>query len=201
LDTIEGAWQIIQHNLDRTYLLTTNMLTFSKDRKPAIEMGQLNHVVEEAIRMYQRRADEKGVMLLADLADDLPAVPLDLEGMTQVAANVICNAIDAAPEGSGRIVVKTSYDGTDGRVYLSVSDNGPGIPPDEIDHVFHAFHSTKGHGGTGLGLAAARKIVHELGGDIEVESVQNESTVFHIYLPIDSVKLADSEETHGPVRV
>ena len=200
LETIESAWQIIQHNLDRTYLLTTNMLTFSKQRQPAIAMGQLNHVVEEAIRLYQRRADEKGVMLLADLADDLPAVPLDVEGMMQVAANVLSNAVDAAPRGKGRICVRTAYDIGDDRVHLSVSDNGRGIPPDEIDRVFDAFHSTKGQGGTGLGLAAAHKIVQELGGQITAESVPQEGTTFHINLPIDSVKLADSEETHGPAK-
>ena len=61
-------------------------------------------------------------------------------------------------------------------MHLSVSDNGPGIPPDEIGCVFDAFHSTKGHGGTGLGLAAAHKIVQELGGRITAESVLQEGT-------------------------
>lgn len=200
LGTIESGWQIMQHNLDRTYELTTNMLTFGKDRKPVVEMGQLNRVVEDALGLYQRRADQKGVMLLADLADDLPAVPLDVEGMTQVTANLLSNAIDAVAEGHGRITVQTACDLAAARVVLSIGDNGPGIPPERIEHAFDAFHSSKGHGGTGLGLAAAHKIVRELGGEITVESTVDEGTTFHVRLPLDTVELADSEKTHGPAR-
>ena len=198
LATIQDGWKIIQHNLDRTYELTTNMLTFSKERRPAIELGQLNDAVQEAIAMMERRADEKGVALLADLSDDVPAVPLDTEGMTQVAANVLSNALDAAPQRTGRVTVRTTYDVPGARVTVSIADNGPGIPSEEIDQVFEAFRSTKGHAGTGLGLAAAQKIVRELGGEIEARSSANEGTVFHVHLPVPTVKLVGSEETLGP---
>ncbi len=200
LATVASGWPLIQHNLDRIYQLTSNMLTFSKERQPAITLGQLNRAVEDAVQLCQRCADEKGVMLLTDLADDIPAVPLDMEGMTQVASNVLGNAIDAAPETGGRVNVRTAYDPEASQVGMFISDNGPGIPADEIEFIFDAFHSTKGHGGTGLGLAAARKIVNELGGEIEVESASEEGTVFHIYLPLDSIELADSDKTHGPAR-
>ncbi|MHC4064413.1 MAG: ATP-binding protein [Planctomycetota bacterium] len=200
LDTIQDGWKIIQHNLDRTYQFTTNMLIFSKDRQPAIELGQLNGAVEEGIKLLQRRANEKGVMLLTDLAEDLPPVALDVEGMTQVAANILANACDAAPAQSGRISVRTRYDPASDRVTLTISDNGRGIPQEEIGLIFEAFHSTKGQGGTGLGLAAAYKIVRELGGDIEVHSPPNQGTTFYVRLPVESIKLADSQTTHTPTR-
>lgn len=200
LETIRAGWRIMQANVDRTYQLTTNMLTFSKERKPAIALGQLNQVVQDGIELAQRRADAKSVMLLADLAEDLPAIPLDVEGMSQVVANLLGNALDAVPAQAGRINVWTRYDAAGDRVALSVQDNGPGIPSKDIDRVFEAFHSTKGHGGTGLGLAAAHKIVRELGGQIEVASPPNEGTTFHVRLPLSRVELADSQETHGPAR-
>lgn len=81
---------------------------------------------------------------------------------------------------------------------ISIADNGPGIPADQLSKIFDAFHSSKGHGGTGLGLAAARKIVGELGGLINVESTVGEGTTFHIVLPAQHVRLADSDKTHGP---
>ncbi|HUU85782.1 MAG TPA: ATP-binding protein [Phycisphaerae bacterium] len=200
LETIRSGWKIMQTNVDRTFQLATNMLTFSKKRNPAIEMGQLNQVVQDAIKLMQRRADAKSVMLLTELADDLPAIPLDMEGMSQVAVNVLSNAVDAVAAQTGRVNVRTSYDPAADRVTLSIRDNGPGIPPDQIEHVFQAFHSTKGYGGTGLGLAAARKVVDELGGEIDVESPPNEGTTFHIHVPTSRVELADSEETHGPAK-
>ncbi len=198
LEVIESGWKIIQHNLDRTYQLTTNMLTFSKKRQPAVSMGQLNHAVEDALAMVRRRAEEKGVTLVTELAPDLPPVPLDLEGMTQVAANILSNAIDAVVEQTGRVSVRTRYDGVGDRVTLTVADNGPGIPPELIGRVFEAFHSTKGHGGTGLGLAAARKVVNELGGQIELISPTGQGTTFHVHLPVTTVRLADAAETLTP---
>ena len=135
-------------------------------------------------------------MLLTELAD-LPAIPLDAEGMHQAVHNIMLNAIDAAPSDTGRVTVHTHYDSAAGVVLVGISDNGPGIPPGQIDLIFDAFHSSKGHAGTGLGLAAARKVVDELNGVIKVESSPGQGTTFQIRLPAIHVRLADSEETHG----
>ena len=122
-------------------------------------------------------------MLLTEL-EDMPPIPLDQEGMHQVTHNIVLNAIEAVDGKTGRVNVRTCYNQQDDQVVLSVTDNGPGIPAKELDDIFKAFHSTKGHGGTGLGLAAARKIVSELGGEIEVQSEVGEGTTFHVKLPI-----------------
>ncbi|MCH7525910.1 MAG: FHA domain-containing protein, partial [Planctomycetes bacterium] len=84
LEKVGAGWQIVQRNLERTYRLALNMLTFSKERQPQIEMAQLNTVVQDAINLTQRQVDDKGVMLLSDL-EDLPAAPLDVDGILQVA--------------------------------------------------------------------------------------------------------------------
>ena len=202
VETIQSGWAMVRRNLDRIYILAMNMLTFSKDRAPKIEMAQLNKIVEDVIALVQSRGDEHGVMILTDL-EEMPAIPLDPEGMHQVAHNIILNAIEAAPATGGRVNISTKYQpqrvgGSEARVTFSIGDNGPGIPPDERDRIFDAFHSSKGHGGTGLGLAAAKKIVSELNGVIEVESVVGEGTTFHVKLPAVHVRLADSDKTHGP---
>ncbi len=197
MDTVKSGWALVRRNLDRIYVLAMNMLTFSKERQPNIETAQLNKVVEDVIALVQSRADEHSVMLLTDL-EEMPAIPLDPDGMHQVAHNIILNAIEAAPPQGGRINISTRYQPKDARVTLSIGDNGPGIPAEERDRIFDAFHSSKGHGGTGLGLAAAKKIVTELNGLIEVESVVGEGTTFHVKLPAVHVRLADSDKTHGP---
>jgi K+-sensing histidine kinase KdpD len=197
LEHIRTGWGIVQRNLDRTYQLTTNMLTFSKERKAAVELGSLNRAVEDALAILQRRADEKGVMLLADLDETLPSVPMDFDGMVQVALNVVGNAIDATAKDQGQVTIQSSYDVKGDAVSLIIHDNGPGIPEDEMENIFDAFHSTKGHSGTGLGLAAARKIIRELGGRISVRSKPGDGTTFIVQLAVGTVELADSEKTHG----
>jgi len=197
-ESVRAGWQIVQRNVDRIYRLATNMLTFSKERAPQIEMAQLNKIVEEAVVLTQRQATDKGVALYTELAD-MPAIPLDIDGIHQVATNVVINAIDAAPRDTGRVTVGTQYDAKAGVATLRVADNGPGIPPDQIEHIFDAFHSTKGQKGTGLGLAATKKIVEELQGKIEIQSTAG-GTVFLVYLKTTVGELADSEKTHGPPR-
>jgi two-component system, NtrC family, sensor kinase len=197
LDTLRSGWHLMRRNLDRIYLLAMNMLTFSKDRQPRIEAAHLNKIIEDVISLAQGRADEKGVMLLPEL-EDIPAVPMDPDGVHQVAHNIILNAIEAVDESTGRVNIRTHYDNTSGQVILFISDNGPGIAPEDQQRIFDAFHSSKGQGGTGLGLAAARKIVDELEGRIEIDSTPNEGTTFRVILPASHVKLADSDRTLGP---
>ncbi|MBI4718238.1 MAG: FHA domain-containing protein [Planctomycetes bacterium] len=200
MQTSQSGWALMRRNLDRIFELTLNMLTFSKNRKPRIETAQLNKVVRDVVGLAQSRADEKSVMILTEL-DEIPAVPLDSEGIHQVIQNLVLNAIYAVPAGTGRVNLATRYEVESGDVVLTVSDNGPGVPLEERDRIFEAFHSTKGHGGTGLGLAAAKKIVTELGGRIELQGTAGEGAIFVVRLPTAHVTLADSGKTHGPVRV
>jgi signal transduction histidine kinase len=196
LENVGAGWQIVQRNVDRIYRLASNMLTFSKERQPQVELAQLNAVVEEVIVLCRRQAHDKGVTLAFE-PEEMPAIPLDVDGIHQVASNVIINAIDAAPKDTGRVVVKTHYDADGGSAVLSIADNGPGIPKDDLGLIFNAFHSTKGQRGTGLGLPAAKKIVEELSGRIVVSS-SSEGTTFDIHLRTVFKELQDSEKTHGP---
>jgi len=197
LETVESGWSLVRKNLDRIYLLALNMLTFSKDRQANIENIQLNAVIEDVLALIQTRADEKGVMLLTDL-EEMPAIPLDPNGMHQVIQNVANNAIEAAPDVAGRVNIVTRYHANAATVELAIGDNGPGIPDEDRNRVFDAFHSSKGQGGTGLGLAAAKKIVSELGGEITIDSKPDEGTTFRITLPAVHVRITDSDKTHGP---
>jgi signal transduction histidine kinase/pSer/pThr/pTyr-binding forkhead associated (FHA) protein len=194
---IQG-WKILKRNVDRTLVLTTNMLTFSKEREPAVEITQPNKIIEDVVSLAQSAADDKHVMLLTDL-DEMPAVPIDVDGLHHVLLNIVSNAIEACPSEGGRVTVESSYGSSGSTVQVRVSDNGPGIPQDELSEIFDAFHSTKGHGGTGLGLAAARKVVDEMRGVIDVSSAPNEGTTFAITLPVGDTGLRDSDSTIQPM--
>ncbi len=196
--TVDQGWQVVQRNLEKIYSLSLNMLAYAKRRTPRLGPVQLNAVVEEVLKLVQRRAGDRGVQLRCELGDMMPAVLMDEDGIHQVALNIVTNAIDAAPKTTGVVNVKSALEPTGTHVLLVVGDNGPGIPEDVQARMFEAFWSTKGHGGTGLGLAVAKKIVDEHLGRIEVKSVQGEGTLVRVTLPVAGARPIDSAATHGP---
>ena len=198
LANVDQGWQIVRRNLDKIMSLTMNMLAYAKAREPRLELVQINSIVGDVAELVQRRAEDKGVLVLSELEERIPAIPADQNGIHQVVMNVVSNAVDAAPKSTGVVNVKSSYDSDRALVVLTVGDNGSGIPEDKQERVFDAFYSTKGHGGTGLGLAVARKIVEEHFGDISVTSIAGEGTLVRITLPAMRQQPSDSEATHGP---
>jgi two-component system, NtrC family, sensor kinase len=194
------GWSIVERNLDRSYNLMLNMLAFSKDRAPRLEPVQLNRVVEDVVSLVQKQVDDKRVVLLTELDDALPAAPLDYDGVHQVLLNLVTNAIDAIERERGIINVRTSYLPAERSIVVSVTDNGPGVPPERRGTIFDAFQSSKGQGGTGLGLAVARKIVHELGGSLTVADPPDGGAEFRVRLPAVREEPTAAGDTRGPAR-
>lgn len=192
------GWRILDRNLDRCYNLMLNMLAFSKQREPQLEPLSANKVVTDVVELLQSTADDAGIVLLADLDEHAPPLPLDYDGLHQVVLNLISNALDAVPRPGGAITVRTRYDALERRVAIIVSDNGPGVPEGERTRIFEPFHSTKGHGGTGLGLAVARKIIHEHGGTIEVSGPHGGGAEFTIKLLTADARRASPGDTQAP---
>jgi signal transduction histidine kinase len=198
MPTVEQGWQIVQDALDRIYALAMDMLAFAKRREPRKEPVQLAALLTNILKLSRRRAETKGVMLRGDLGEAMPAVPVDENGIHQALLNIVTNAIEAAPATSGVVNVKAGYEGEAETVVVTVGDNGPGISEKDRDRVFDPFYSTKGQGGTGLGLTVARKIVEEHGGRIEITSVEGAGTLIRVTLPAVAQTDLDSAETHGP---
>lgn len=193
------GWRIVDRNLERIYNLTMNLLAYSREREPKLSPTNPKSVVEECIELIASTANEKGVMVVADLDPALPAVPLDADGLHQVVMNLLSNAIDAVKPQEGLIRVVCRYDALDKATILEVIDNGSGIPAGMMSHMFELFHSTKGNRGTGLGLAVSKKIVEEHEGTIGVTS-GDEGTTFTVKLPAYHEDIADPSHTHGPAR-
>ena len=162
-----------------------DMLSFSKDREPALEPGDLNATMADVVELMQSRAQELGVALDWEPADDLPETLFDPDGIHRAALNVVTNAIDASEGGEApRVVVATSWDAETATARISVSDNGVGIEESELASIFQIFASSKGSRGTGLGLPVSRKIVLEHGGKISVTSQVGQGSRFVIELPL-----------------
>ena len=192
------GWRIVDRNLEKIYNLTLNLLAYSKEREPKLELANLKKLVEECVELMATAANDKGVMVVADVEKDMPAIPIDPDGMHQVLMNLISNAMDAVETGAGLINVAAHYDADGRQVIIEVTDNGVGIPSTMMKHMFELFHSTKGNRGTGLGLAVSKKIIEEHEGAITVRSKAGEGTTFTVRLPVWHENLNDPSMTHGP---
>ena len=192
------GWRIVHRNLDKIYGLTMNLLAYSKQREPSLEMVNPKKLIDECLELVAQGANEKGVMVVGDVDASHPAIPMDPSGMHQVIMNLLSNALDAVQPSKGLIRAECHYDEPNRQAILEVIDNGIGVAPSMMKHMFELFHSTKGNRGTGLGLAVARKIVEEHEGEIAVKSSPGEGTTFTIKLPVYHTNLTDPSETHGP---
>jgi signal transduction histidine kinase/pSer/pThr/pTyr-binding forkhead associated (FHA) protein len=191
------GWGVVNRNLDKIYNLTMNLLAYSRPREPQLELVHPKKIVDDCLELISSAANEKKVMAIADVDRNQPPIPADPDGIHQVLMNLISNALDAAPSPGGIIQVKCHYDADNRQTVLDVIDNGPGIPPSMMEHMFELFHSTKGNRGTGLGLAVSKKIVDEHDGTISVKS-SAEGTTFTVRLPVVEGVTEDPSTTHGP---
>lgn len=149
------------------------------------EMVVLGEVVAEAVESVQLFFDKKGLGLVMEVADDLPAVYCDRVRVRQVLINLLSNAARFTEEGGA--CVAAHLDG--GNVLLSVSDTGPGMEPESVRRIFEPFQQgddsiRRRYGGTGLGLTISKRLVEMHGGKIWIESQPNKGTNVCFTLPI-----------------
>ena len=189
---LQQGWKIVEKNQGKIYDLVMDMLTFSKEREPAIEKIDVNTVVSDVLELVQGKAQAAGIRIETRLGE-LPVTQADPEGLHRALLNIIGNALDALEEHQNpppMLAVATGLEpGKDHRgdwVRILVRDNGIGIPPDQLATLFKPFHSTKGARGTGLGLAVSRKILREHGGDIHVLSEPGKGSKFMLRFPVKS---------------
>jgi two-component system sensor histidine kinase BaeS len=142
--------------------------------------------VSGVVAGFRALAADREVTLGMEIADDLPPVRVDPGRMAQVLGNLLDNALRHTPEG-GQVAVRAARG--DGGVVVSVSDTGPGVPPDHLLHLFDRFwrgdpSRSRRTGGSGLGLAIARRIVEAHGGRIWAELVPEGGLRVSFRLPV-----------------
>jgi len=157
---------------ERIHRILRGLLDFARpgargQAEPSASPGHLAPAVDEVLRLLRPQKNMRDVALDLQLPDDLPPVALGHEPLMQVALNLLDNAADATG-GKGRISLRARRQGD--RVLFEVEDDGPGIDPAVLPHLFEPFVTTKPVGeGTGLGLAVCRGLIEGVGGRITVE--------------------------------
>jgi signal transduction histidine kinase len=184
---LQKGWKIVEKNQAKIYELVMDMLSYSKEREPAIEETDINEVVADVADLLENKAKEMGVKLEVRPDRTLPLVQVDPEGLHRALLNVMGNALEAVEDRKQpQVQVTVKLDGEAGWARIEVLDNGGGVAPEKAEDIFRPFVSTKGSKGTGLGLPVSRKILREHGGDIIIKSELGKGSKFVLRMPIKS---------------
>jgi two-component system OmpR family sensor kinase/two-component system sensor histidine kinase BaeS len=165
--------------------LRTLSLTDAEQLRLQMEPVNVGKLAAQVVERLQLHAEEKGIQLDTAVSNTLPLIQADPERLTQILTNLIANALRYTPEGTR---VQVSVRTVSGGVETAVSDNGPGIPPEDLPKLFDRFwraeqSRSRATGGSGLGLAVAKQLVQAHGGRIWVKSELNRGTRFTFFLP------------------
>jgi two-component system, OmpR family, phosphate regulon sensor histidine kinase PhoR len=180
----------IQRHTERLNSLLEDLLTLSRleSINPGLrrESSDLGALLQNVIDDFNARPGSAEHQLALTVSPGIPSILIDPLKITQVLENLLENAVKYTPKGS-RVEVTARLDDRD--VEVAVADNGPGIPPEDIPHIFERFYRVdKGRsrekGGTGLGLSIVKHIVHLHQGRVWVESALEKGTTFRFRVPV-----------------
>lgn len=178
-DPRRQALEDISRETVRCQKLVSQLLDFAKPKEPVRAPSDLNELVSDTTALLRAQAKTQGITLELRLAAGLPQVTLDRDQIKQSLLNLCLNSCQAMPDG-GELTVETAR--SEKHVEIIVSDDGVGIPPEEIGRIFTPFFTTKDHG-TGLGLAISYALVERHGGTLRVQSRPGEGASFTVSLP------------------
>jgi signal transduction histidine kinase len=171
--------------LDRVERSISHLLKFAREEPRRLGKVSLAETVNAAVELLRERLDRARVTVACDTAE-AATVDGDAEQLRRVLGNLVGNAIDALADAktpSPRIEIHAGQNLARTEAWLSVTDNGPGIPPEALPKIFTPFYTSK-TSGTGLGLALTKKIVEEHGGTIEAKSPPGRGAELLVTLPV-----------------
>lgn len=143
-------------------------------------------LVEDVVRTMRAQTEAGNQSLTEHVQPGLPQINVEPDRIRQILVNLITNAHEYSPEGAS---IRVAAQAVGAEVEISVTDNGPGIPQDQLDHIFERFTRgdaglTQRVGGTGLGLAISKSLVELHGGSIAAESTVGQGSTFRVRLPV-----------------
>jgi PAS domain S-box-containing protein len=177
--------EVILRETRRLDRIVNQIIEYAKPRELALVLFSLPDLVQEVLKLLDAPLSSKTLTVTRAIPPTLPQVHADRDQIKQVLLNVFQNAIEASREGGALSVsAYPSVKSLDPGVMITVTDQGPGIPPDDLSHVFEPFFTRGKHRGTGLGLAICRNIVDAHGGDIQLTSDVGKGTTARLWLPL-----------------
>ena len=183
-EAIEDGWEMLENNIERVSTMVQDFLAFSKGHNPDVREVQPESIAMEVVGLFRDRAKGIGVELTYDMPGKVAPAFLDSEAIHTCLSNLAANAIDAclmSERRPGHVIVRCRDKGDE--LIYEVEDDGCGMDFEIKQKAFTSFFTTKGKGGTGIGLLVTRKIVQEHGGHIDLESESSRGTMFRLVFP------------------
>jgi PAS domain S-box-containing protein len=175
--------RVVHRNVMRVAGVAQALRSFARQSTGERRLVDLNTVVAETLLLIGKSMSTEDVRITTALGPALPSILGDANALQQVLLNLLTNAREALT-GGGEISIQTGRDAEHpAHLYLIVKDNGPGIPPAQLPHLFEPFYTTK-PSGTGLGLAVSYGIVQSHLGTIDVRSLPSQGATFILRFPV-----------------
>jgi two-component system NtrC family sensor kinase len=167
---------------ERANHVVRNMLDLARKEEYMFGPTDINQTIRRSLEFVQHELAARAIHLVLELAEDLPLVNASPDHLQGVWLNLLTNAMDSIDRVPGEIGLRTRAWGNG--VHVVVQDNGQGMPPERLAHIFEPFYTTKAAGqGTGLGLPVCQRIIKQHGGRILVESQPGIGSQFTVILP------------------
>jgi len=184
-DRIDQGWGIATRNIDRVRTLVLNILNYAKERELTWEPIAADAFTRDVCKIMEEKAGNLNIKFSCDIASDAGTFEADSPSIRSVLVNILENSLDACrmdtKKSEHRIAMKVT--GTPDSVMFEVEDNGLGMDRETREKAFSLFFSSKGAGGTGLGLFVSDKIVKSHGGSIAIDAEQGKGSRLTITLP------------------
>ncbi|MFQ5779700.1 MAG: ATP-binding protein [Nitrospiria bacterium] len=180
--------EIIQDEVNRLNLVVSEFLDYARPFKKDLTRTSLSDLIQKVLSGLKAAGTPPTIKIESLLKEDLPKIEIDPDQIRQVLLNLVCNAMDAMPQG-GKLRISARLI-SEGEIEIRLSDTGVGIPPQNIMKLFQPFFTTK-EKGTGLGLAISYRIVQGHGGSITAKSTLGSGSEFIIKLPLRQATKGD----------
>jgi PAS domain S-box-containing protein len=190
---VQADIKIIISESERAARIVDNLLTFARQKTEKKAPCDINVIIQKTLELRAYDQARNNIRTITRFDPDLPEIPVNDFQMRQVFLNIIINAEFFMIEAHGKGTLTIITENKDDFVRISIADDGPGIPQENIKYVFTPFFTTKEVGkGTGLGLSICHGIITEHGGTLSVESPPGAGANFIIELPVNDKSLTGS---------
>ena len=184
------GWNIVNKNISEITDVVKNILYSSKNRPLKYETASPGRLVTDSIALFKEKAAALNIRLREQINPHVPEAQVDIASVRQMLHNLIWNGLQACMNDGQKknhfVSVKTDfYDDT--HFFFEIADNGIGMDQATQRNIFEEFFSTKGSGGTGLGLAVVEKVVNKHGGRIEVDSEPGRGSRFTVIFRLNRI--------------
>ncbi len=183
LEELDDAIETVSAQVERCRSITHRLLGFARKSKVRVDVTDVAQAFDEILPFLRKRAQLANICIHREYGESVPGVRMDEIQLEEILINLITNSLQAmSKRGYGNIWLRSEME--QGKVVLTVRDDGPGISAQVRDRLFDPFVSTKSPGqGTGLGLSICYGIVKQHDGEIRVESETGKGAAFHVVLP------------------